>query len=170
MPSGTTSASSHRRASPFHTDELADWAHTEVAVHRYSRFGRHRRTRLVHRNAMMGECTTARGESGTMMRHILPARGLAASLAVAALALGMTMPAASGLLVPAACCAQRIASGEAATVRSAVLLSAIAARADEHLTSASGTWKASDIVHRSSRWGAAPSIPRPESARRTSRA
>ena len=74
-------------------------------------------------------------------------RHLAASLAVAALALGMTMPTASGLLVPASCCAQRIASGEAATVRSAVLLSAITARADEHLTSASG------IAHRSSRVG-----------------
>ena len=144
------SASSHRWASPFHTDELVDWAHTEVAVHRYGRFGRHRGTRLVHRNSMTGECTTVRGESGTMMRHILPARGVAASLAVAALALGMTMPTASGLLVPASCCAQRIASGEAATVRSAVLLSAITARADEHLTSASGTWKASGIVHRPS--------------------
>ena len=170
MPSGTMSASSHRWASPFHTDELVDWALTEVAVHRYGRFGRHRGTRLVHRNSMTSECTTVRGESGTMMRHILPAHGVAASLAVAALALGMTMPTASGLLVPASCCAQRIASGEAATVRSAVLLSAITARADEHLTSASGTWKASGIVHRSPRRGADSSIPRPGTARQGSRA
>ena len=49
----------------------------------------------------------------------------------------------------------RFREGTARSVR----LSAITARADEHLTSASGTWKASGIVHRSSRWGAASSIP-----------
>ena len=39
VPSATPSASSYRRATPLPTDELADRARAEVAVHRDGRFG-----------------------------------------------------------------------------------------------------------------------------------
>ena len=79
------SASSYRRAPPLSADELADRTRTEMAVHRGSaarcasshggRFGRHRRIRLAHHNLMTGEFSTARGASGTVMRHFVRARG-----------------------------------------------------------------------------------------------
>ena len=97
----TPSASSYRRATPLPTDELADRARAEVAVHRDGRIGRHRRIRLAHRNSMRGEFSIARGASGTVMRHFVRARAFAAPTTVAALALGMTVPAASRVLIPA---------------------------------------------------------------------
>ena len=98
---------------------------------------------------MTGECTTARGRSGTVMRHFLPTRAFAVSASVAALALGMTVSAASSALIPASRRTQRFTPSEAATTDSAVLLAPIAARAYEHLAPASGTQKQSGIVHRS---------------------
>ena len=78
------SASSYRRAPPLPADELADRARAEVAVHLGSGarcasslggwFGQHRRIRLAHHNSMRGEFSTARGASGTVMRHFVRTR------------------------------------------------------------------------------------------------
>ena len=73
--------------------------------------------------------------------------------AVAALALGMTVPAASRVLIPASRPAQRFTPSEAAAARPAVVLAPVTARADEHLAPASGTEKQSGIVHCSPRRG-----------------
>ena len=113
----------------------------------------HGRTRLAHRNSMTGECSTARGGSGTVIRHYFPARTFPAPAPVAPLTLGMTVPAASRVLIPTSRRAQRFASGEAAATCSAVLLAPITARADEHLALTPRTQKQSDIVHRSPRRG-----------------
>ena len=102
---------------------------------------------------MTGEFSTARGASGTVMRHFLRTRVFTAPAAVAALALGVTVPAASRVLIPASRRAQRFTPGEAAAACPAVLLAPITARADEHLAPASGTEKQSGIVHRSPRRG-----------------
>ena len=157
VPGATPSASSYRRATPLPTDELADRARAEVAVHLGSaarcasslggRFGRHRRIGLAHRNSMRGEFSIARGASGTVMRHFVRTRAFAAPAPVAALALGMTVPAASRVLIPASRPAQRFTPSEAAAARPAVLLAPVTARADEHLAPASGTEKQSGIVH-----------------------
>ena len=163
VPGATPSASSYRRATPLPTDELADRARAEVAVHRGSaarcasslggQFGRHRRIGLAHRNSMRGEFSIARGASGTVMRHFVRARAFAAPAPVTALALGMTVPAASRVLIPASRPAQRFTPSEAAAAHPAVLLAPVTARADEHLAPASGTEKQSGIVHRSPRRG-----------------
>ena len=157
------SASSYRRAPPLSADELADRACAEVAVHRGSaarcanshggRFGRHRWIRLVHRNLMRGEFSTARGASGTVMRHFVHTRVFAAPAPVAALALGVTVPAASRVLIPAPRRAQRFTPSGAAATCSAIALAPVAARADEHLAPASGTQKQAGIVHCSPRRG-----------------
>ena len=162
-PDATASASSRRRTSPLPPEELADRARTEVTVHRRgtarcasslgSRFGRHRRARLANRNSMTGECSTARRGSGTVMRHLLPAGALAAPAPVAALALGVTMPTPSRLLIPAARRTQRLAPSKAAAPCTAVLLATITARADEHLAPASGTDILSGIIHCTPRRG-----------------
>ena len=163
VPGATPSASSYRRATPLPTDELADRARTEVAVHLGSaarcasslggRFGRHRRIGLAHRNSMTGEFSIARGASGTVMRHFVRARAFAAPAPVAPLALGMTVPAAPRVLIPASRPAQRFTPSEAAAARPAVVLAPVTARADEHLAPASGTEKQSGIVHCSPRRG-----------------
>ena len=163
VPGATPSASSYRRATPLPTDELADRARTEVAVHLGSAarcasslggwFGRHRRIGLAHRNSMTGEFSIARGASGTVMRHFVRTRVFAAPAPVAPLALGMTVPAASRVLIPASRPAQRFTPSEAAAARPAVVLAPVTARADEHLAPASGTEKQSGIVHCSSRRG-----------------
>ena len=105
------SAPSYRWTPPLPADELAERARAEVAVHlgsgaRYvsslgGRCGRHRRIRLAHRNLMTGEFSTARGASGTVMRHFLHTRVFAAPAPVAALALGVAVSAASRVLIPA---------------------------------------------------------------------
>ena len=153
VPGAPARASSRRRAPPLPADKLADRARTEVAVHRMGRLGGHRRARLAHRTLMTGECTTARGRSGTVMRHFLPTRAFAASASVAALALGMTVSAASRALIPASRRTHRFAPSEVAATRPAVLLAPITARADEHLAPATGTQKHPGIVHRSPRRG-----------------
>ena len=102
---------------------------------------------------MTGEFSTARGASGTVMRHFLRTCVFAAPVPVAALALGMTVPAASRVLISASRRAQRFTPGEAAAACPAVLLAPVAARADEHLAPASGTQKQSGIVHCSPRRG-----------------
>ena len=102
---------------------------------------------------MTGEFSTARGASGTVMRHFLRTRVFAAPVPVAALAFGMTVPAASRVLISASRRAQRFTPGEAAAACPAVLLAPVAARADEHLAPASGTQKQSGIVHCSPRRG-----------------
>ena len=83
------------------------------------------------------------------MRHFLSPDPVAAPAAVAALALGMTVSAASRVLIPASRRAQRFAPGEVAATRRAVLLAPVTARADEHLAPAPGTQKQPGIVHRS---------------------
>ena len=88
-----------------------------------------------------------------MIRHYFPARTFPAPAPVAPLTLGMTVPAASRVLIPTSRRAQRFASGEAAATCSAVLLAPITARADEHLALTPRTQKQSDIVHRSPRPG-----------------
>ena len=113
VPSTGASAPAHRRASPAQAHELADRARTEVAVPVGSaarcasslrgRWGGHRHTRLALGNLMANECSTARGCSGTVMRHFFCAGPLAAPAPVAPLALGMTVPAASRVLIPASC-------------------------------------------------------------------
>ena len=132
VPGATPSASSYRRATPLPTDELADRARAEVAVHLGSaarcasslggRFGRHRRIGLAHRNSMRGEFSIARGASGTVMRHFVRARAFAAPAPVAPLALGMTVAAAPRVLIPASRPAQRFTPSEAAAARPAVVL------------------------------------------------
>ena len=135
-------------------DHPCKWgASIQVAVHRDGRFGRHRRIGLAHRNSMRGEFSIARGASGTVMRHFVRARAFAAPAPVAPLALGMTVPAAPRVLIPASRPAQRFTPSEAAAARPAVVLAPVTARADEHLAPASGTQKQSGIVHRSSRRG-----------------
>ena len=157
------SASSYRRAPPLPADELADRARAEVAVHLGSGarcasslggwFGQHRRIRLAHHTLMTGEFSTARGAIGTVMRHFLHTRVFAAPAPVAALALGVTVPAASRVLIPASRRAQRFTPSGAAATCPAVLLAPVAARADEHLAPASGTQKQSGIVHCTPRRG-----------------
>ena len=63
---------------------------------------------------MTGEFSTARGASGTVMRHFVHTRVFAAPAPVAALALGVTVPAASRVLISASRRAQRFTPGEAA--------------------------------------------------------
>ena len=87
------------------------------------------------------------------MRHFVRARAFVAPAPVAALALGMTVPAASRVLISASRRAQRFTPGEAAAACPAVVLAPVAARADEHLAPASGTQKQSGIVHCSPRRG-----------------
>ena len=86
------------------------------------------------------------GERGTS-HYVLRTRAFAAPATVAALALGMTVPAASRVLIPASRPAQRFTPSEAAAARPAVLLAPVTARADEHLAPASGTEKQSGIDH-----------------------
>ena len=83
------------------------------------------------------------------MRHFLSPAPVVAPTAVAALALGMTVSAASRVLIPASRRAHRVTPSEVAATRPAVLLAPITARADEHLAPAPGTQKQSGIVHRS---------------------
>ena len=71
----------------------------EVAALRGERWSRHGRTRLAPGHLMGGEWSTALGGCGTVMRHFSPTAPFAAPEAVAALALGMAVPAASRLLV-----------------------------------------------------------------------
>ena len=153
VPGATARASSHRRALPLPADKLADRTRAEVAVHRMGRLGGHRRARLAHRTLMRGECTTARGRSGTVMRHVLPVSAFAAPAPVAALTLGVTVSAASRALIPASRRTQRFTPSGVAATRPAVLLAPITARADEHLAPAPGTQKHPGIVHRSPRRG-----------------
>ena len=87
------------------------------------------------------------------MRHFLCTRVFAAPAPVAALALGVTVPAASRVLIPASRRAQRFTPSGAAATCPAVLLAPVATRADEHLAPASGTQKQSGIVHCSPRRG-----------------
>ena len=87
------------------------------------------------------------------MRHFVRACAFAAPAPVAPLALGMTVPAAPRVLIPASRPAQRFTPSEAAAACPAVLLASVAARADEHLAPASGTQKQSGIVHCSPRRG-----------------
>ena len=102
---------------------------------------------------MTGEFSTARGAIGTVMRHFLRTRVFAAPAPVAALALGVTVPAASRVLIPASRRAQRFTPSGAAATCPAIALAPVAARADEHLAPASGTQKQSGIVHCSPRRG-----------------
>ena len=115
--------------------------------------GGHRHTRLALGNSMANECSTARGRSGTVMRHFFSAGPLAAPAPVTPLAFGMTVPAASRVLIPAPRRAQRLTPSEAATTRRAVALPPVTARADEHLALAPCTQEQPGIVHRSSRRG-----------------
>ena len=87
------------------------------------------------------------------MRHFLSADPVAPPTAVAALALGMTVSAASRVLIPASRRAHRFAPSEVTATRPTVLLAPITARADEHLAPAPGTQKHPGIVHRSPRRG-----------------
>ena len=68
-------------------------------------------------------------------------------------ALGVTVPAASRVLIPAPRRAQRFTPSGAAATCSAIALAPVAARADEHLAPASGTQKQAGIVHCSPRRG-----------------
>ena len=87
------------------------------------------------------------------MRHFLRTRVFAPPAAVAALAFGVTVPAASRVLIPASRRTQRFTPSGAAATCSAIALAPVAARADEHLAPASGTEKQSGIVHCSPRRG-----------------
>ena len=87
------------------------------------------------------------------MRHFVHTRVFAAPAPVAALALGVTVPAASRVLIPALRRAQRFTPSGAAATCSAKALAPVAARADEHLAPASGTQKQAGIVHCSPRRG-----------------
>ena len=153
VPCAGAHSPTNRRASPVNTHVVADRAGAEVAVHRGCRFGGHRRARLALESSLAGEFSTAWGASGTLMRHFLSASPFAAPVPVAALALGVTVPAASRALIPASRRAQALTPGEVAAIGPAVLLAPVAARADEHLASASGTQKQSGIVHRPPRRG-----------------
>ena len=81
------------------------------------------------------------------MRHFVHTRVFAPPATVAALALGVTVPAASRVLIPAPRRAQRFTPSGAAATCSAKALAPVAARADEHLAPASGTQKQAGIVH-----------------------
>ena len=145
------------------THELADRTCAEVAPHSGSaarcassldgRLGGHRRVRLAPENSLAQEWSTASRRCGTLMRHLLWANPVAAPTAVAALALGMTVSAASRVLIPASRRAHRFAPSEVTATRRAVLLAPVTARADEHLAPAPGTQKQPGIVHRRPRRG-----------------
>ena len=149
--------------SPAKTHDLADRARTEVAVPLGSatrcarslrgRLRGHRHTRLALRNLMANECSTVGGCGGTVMRHFVSAGPLAAPEPVASLALGMAVPAASRMLIPAPRRAQRLTPSEAAATRRAVALAPVTARADEHLALTPSTQEQPGIVHRSPRRG-----------------
>ena len=144
----------NRGASPVKTHELADRTCAEVAMHRGGgRLGGHRGVRLVLENSLTHEWNTVSRQCGTVMRHFLHTRVFAAPATVAALALGVTVPAASRVLIPASRRAQRFTPSGAAATCPAVLLAPVAARADEHLAPASGTQKQSGIAHCSPRRG-----------------
>ena len=115
--------------------------------------GGHRRARLAPENSLADEWSTASRRCGTLRRHFLWTDPVAAPVAVAALALGMTVPTASRVLIPASRRAQRFTPSEVAATRPAVLLAPSTARADEHLASAPGAQKQPGIVHRSPRRG-----------------
>ena len=87
------------------------------------------------------------------MRHFLSADPVAAPAAVAALAFGMTVSAASRVLIPASRRAHRFAPSEVTATRRTVLMAPVTARADEHLAPTPGTQKHPGIVHRSPRRG-----------------
>ena len=162
-PCAGSNSPTNRRASPVQTHELTDRACAEVALHRGSaarcaislgdRFGGHRRARLAPENSLAYEWSTASRGCGTLMRHFFSADPVATPTSVAALALGMTVPATSRLLISTPRRSQRFVSGEAAAARAAVLLSAITNRADEYLAPTPGTQEQSGVVHRSPRRG-----------------
>ena len=105
-------------------------------------------------NSLASQWSTASRRCGTLKRHyFLSAVPVAAPAAVAALARGVTVPAASRVLIPASRRAHRFAPSEVAATRPAVLLAPITARADEHLVPAPGTQKHPGIVHRRPRRG-----------------
>ena len=87
------------------------------------------------------------------MRHFLSPAPVAAPAAVAALTLGVTVPAASRVLIPASRRAHRFAPSVVTATCPAVLLAPITARADEYLAPAPGTQKQPGIVHRRPRRG-----------------
>ena len=117
------------------------------------RVGGHRRARLAPENSLASQWSTAQRRCGTLMRHFLSPVPVAAPAPVAALALGVTVPAASRTLIPASRRAHRFVPSETAATRPAALLAPITARADEHLAPAPGAQKQPGIVHRHPRRG-----------------
>ena len=87
------------------------------------------------------------GVKGTLMRHYFPASTFAAPAPVAALALGMTVPAASRLLISTPRRTQRFVSGESPAAHAAVPLPTVTNRADEYLAPTPGTQEQSGVVH-----------------------
>ena len=83
------------------------------------------------------------------MRHFFSVRPFPAACPIASLALGVAMPAAPRLLVAVSGRAQRLTPGDAGTYRAAVLLPAVATRADPHLALTPHAQEQSGIVHRS---------------------
>ena len=108
-PCAGANSSTNRRAPPVKTHELADRACAEVALNLGSaarcasllggRLGGHRRARLAPESSLAYEWSTASRRCGTVMRHFFSADLVVTSASVAALALGMTVPAASRLLI-----------------------------------------------------------------------
>ena len=91
------------------------------------RLGGHRRARLAPESSLAYEWSTASRRDGTLMRHFLWTDPRAALAAVATLALGMTVPAASRLLISPPRRTQRFTPSEVAAACPAVLLAPITA-------------------------------------------
>ena len=102
---------------------------------------------LRKRSYVMVDQIFSAGTRRTLMRQYFPASTFAAPVSVAALALGMTVPAASRLLISTTRRTQRFASGETAAPHTTVLLSAVTIRADEHLAPTPGTPEQPSVVH-----------------------
>ena len=147
MPGAPARASSRRQAPPLPADKLADRARTEVAVHRMGRLGGHRQARLVHRSLMTGECSTARGRSGTVMPSLSPGtrlRGTGAGCGADArhCSAGRVESADTGVPQRASIRAERDRCNPPRSTAGPII-----ARADEHLAPAPGTQKHPGIVH-----------------------
>ena len=82
------------------------------------------------------------------MRHFFSRRPVAASGAVAALALGVAVAPGAGALVAAPGRAPRLGSGEPGALAPAVLPAVVAARAHHDLAPAPSTEQQSSVVHR----------------------
>ena len=93
---------------------------------------------------------SARCDLGTVVCHLLPIARLTMPYRVVALTHRMAVSAPSALLIAPRRCLARLTAGDTATARTAILLSAVAARAVPYLTPTACAHQQTGIVDRSS--------------------